>query len=186
MPEERRKPIATLVLPKVWIGDAVAASNATFFRNHDVRAVLNCTPTVPNFFCQESAIEYMRIPVHDTLARRDIKQLYDFFPVICEFIHKITVLQKETMLVNCRLAKQRSAASVAAYLIKYHRLTPHEAMTYLLQRKPDVFCGGRSVNFAAALNRWYHKVKGDSPEVEHARSAPERPPPPKDACIERR
>ena len=82
----QKAPIATLVLPLLWIGDANASANEVFFETHQVRAVLNCTPSVPNHFCQNSNIEYMRIPVHDTLARRDIKQLYDFFPVICEFI----------------------------------------------------------------------------------------------------
>ena len=161
MNDGRGTPIAVLVLPSVWIGDANASANEAFFRNHNVRAVLNCTPSVPNHFCGNPEIEYMRIPVHDTLAKRDIKQLYDFFPVVCEFIHKITVLQKQTILVNCRLARQRSAASVAAYLIKFHGLNPHEAMTYLLERKPDVFSFGKSVNFAAALNKWYHKVKSN-------------------------
>ena len=166
MTDPEKRPIATLVLPSVWIGDENAAANKAFFVNHNVHAVLNCTPSLPNHFCSAGDVEYMRIPVHDTLARRDIKQLYDFFPVICEFIHKITVLQKQVILVNCRLARQRSAASVAAYLIKYHKLTPHEAMSYLLQRKPDVFCFGKSVNFAAALNRWYHKVKAERGAVQ--------------------
>ena len=152
---------ATLVCASIWIGDATASASETFFKKYDVKGVLNCTPALPDHFRGDPDIEYMRIPVHDSLSRRDIKQLFDYFPVICEFIHKIVVIKKQTLLIHCRLARQRSAASVAAYLIKNHGLNPNEAMTYLLKKKPDVFCFGRSVNFAAALNKWYHKINNE-------------------------
>ena len=150
--------IATKVLPNVWIGDKKASESSKFFSNANIQSVLNMTPTIDNVFRQNDGIEYLRIPVYDSVGKRDVNKMYAYFPVICEFIFKNTVIEKKNILVHCAAGKQRSATAVAAYLVKYYRMTPYEAMQYLLKHKPNVFHYGDSVNFAKSLNKWYEKI----------------------------
>lgn len=147
--------------PRVWIGNAQASKSDTFFKEAHIGAVLNMTANEAHHFKNRN-IEYMRIPVHDSLGRRDTHLMYTYFPVICEFIYKNAVLEKKDVLVHCHLGQQRSAAAVAAYLIKYYKLSPMQAMAHLRKHKADVFAHGESVNFAASLNKWYKKLQTGS------------------------
>ena len=150
--------LAVKVLPNVWLGDHRAAQNESFFQNENITAVLNATPNVPNLFKNNDSIEYMRIPVYDSFEKRDCNKMYQYFPVITEYIYKSTVIEKKNILVNCYAGRQRSAACIASYLIKYYSMTPIQAMEFLLKKKPDAFHWGKSVNFAKSLNKWYYMV----------------------------
>lgn len=147
----------TKVLPNIWIGDEHASSSEKFFKDENITAVLNMTPNLPNCFHEQ--VEYLRIPVFDSLEKRDVLQMYSYFPVITEFIYKNTVLEKRNILVHCLQGKQRSATAVAAYMIKFYKNTPSEAFNYLTEKKMDVFHFGKSVNFAQVINKWYRKME---------------------------
>jgi protein-tyrosine phosphatase len=129
---------------------------------------LNCTATIPNHFADNQNLQYLRLPVHDTATKRDVGRFLRYLPVACEFIYKVRVLEGRPILVHCHAGKQRSAAVVAAFLIRYYGYTPHEAVEMLLRKKPDVFHHGRHVNFAAALNHWYHCAASTVPRCCHA------------------
>lgn len=54
------------------------------------------------------------------------------------------------------LGRQRSAISVAAYLISKHKMTPHDACKYIMDKRKEAFHYGQSLNFDQALDK-YHK-----------------------------
>jgi protein-tyrosine phosphatase len=154
----QRKAIATMVCKKIWIGNERAAKSKELFERHHIGAVLNCTPTLPNYFRDRQDLEYMKIPVHDSSGKRDVDIMLSYFPAACEFINKAVSLDDTSILVHCRMGRQRSAAAVAAYLIKFCDMSPAEAFSFLLERKPDVFHYGKSINFARSLNKWHQQV----------------------------
>ncbi len=53
-------------------------------------------------------------------------------------IHK-TLADSKTVLVHCRLGRQRSATVVAAYLMYSHEMMPIEAMQVVKSLKSDTF-----------------------------------------------
>jgi len=155
-PEGERVHLATEVFADIYIGNYRSASSSRFLAQRGIGGIVNCTANIPNHFSCEQDLQYLRVPVHDNIAQRDVNKLLGYFPVACEFIHKVRVLEGKPVLIHCQAGKQRSAAVVAAFLIKYHGYRPHDAVQFLLRKKPNVFHHGQHVNFAAALNSWYH------------------------------
>ena len=153
------KPVAEImaveVLPRIFVGDSRAANSSSFFKQAQISGVLNMTASIPNKFRCDDKIEYLRVPVYDCKMKRDVNQMRQYFLLVTEFIHKITVLEQRNILVHCALGRQRSCAAVAAYLIRYHDMAPLEAMRFIVARKPDAFHWGKSANFGPALNMWY-------------------------------
>jgi len=150
--------MAVKILPNIYLGDHRAANNGSFFEKTNVTSVLNMTPNIPNAFCADENIEYLRIPVYDSHGKRDVNRMYQYFPVVTEFMYKTSVMENKGVLVHCALGRQRSCAAIAAYLIKFYKMTPMQAMDYIMNRKPDAFHWGKSANFAKSLNRWYYKL----------------------------
>ena len=152
--------MAVKVLPNIWVGDGRAARSSSFFEKAEIKAVLNMTPSVPNAFVADESVEYLRIPVYDSYDKRDPALMYSYLPVVTEFIYKAVVIEKRNIFVGCHLGRQRSCAAVAAYLMRFYKMTPFEAMEFVLKKKPDAFHFGESVNFAKSLNKWYQKLTG--------------------------
>lgn len=163
--------MAVKILPNIYLGDKRAATSSTFFSKADVTSVLNMTPNVSNAFCGKETIEYLRIPVYDSHGKRDVGRMYSYFPIITEFMYKNSVMENKNVLVHCALGRQRSCAAIAAYLIKFYKMTPLQAMDFIIARKPDSFHWGKSANFAKSLNRWYYKLNNG----EGLRSKPSEP-----------
>jgi len=147
---------AVEVAKNIWIGDAVASKDKEFMDKVNIRAIINLTPHLPN--CTLIDVECIQIPVHDLRGLRDQDLFLQYLPCITEFIYKVAVIEDNSILLHCVKGRQRSAAAMAAYLIKFYDMLPMEAMNYLLARKEDVFHWGKSVNFAEALNKWYHQT----------------------------
>ncbi len=152
-----KNPMAVSILPNVFLGDQKSACSEAFFKQADIRAVLNMTSNVPNYFACLDDVEYIRIPVHDTSALRDTDQMFRYFPIITEFIHKNSVIEGKNVLVHCAKGRQRSCAGLSAYLIKFYRMSPMDTVSFLTKRKVDAFNYGRHVNFSKSLNRWYER-----------------------------
>lgn len=141
---------------RIYLGNFNAAADRKFLIDNKIKAVLNCTKDVPNYYANNRNIEYMRIPVDDSLKEKDFDLMYQYMPAICEFIYKHADIQKNKILVHCVAGRQRSAIAVAAYLVCKKKLNPHQACAYILSKRPEAFHYGLSLNFDQALDK-YHK-----------------------------
>lgn len=148
----------TEIIKGIWIGNYRGAKDKAFFEKHKIKAVLNCTTDLPSSFCSNKGIEYMRVPIEDSLKEKDYRKMVDYFPVIVEFIHKHHVLEKHNILVHCWAGRQRSAISVAAYLVKYYKLTPNEAIKFIVQKRQEAFHFHKSINFDWSLDTYYKQL----------------------------
>lgn len=158
--DDEDKPLAKCnkVLDRIYLGNYQAAKDRDFFKNKNIKAVLNCTTDIPNHFAHNRDIEYMRIPVEDSLKEKDYELMYKYFPAIVSFIHKHAVIEKHNILVHCWAGRQRSAISVAAYLVN-NGLSPHDACKYILDKRKEAFHHGLSLNFEDSLMKFYKDMK---------------------------
>ena len=149
------KPLAKYnkIMNRLYLGNFQAAKDKDFFKKKNIRAVLNCSKDIPNHFASNKNVEYMRIPVDDSLKQKDYDLMFDFMPVIVAFIHKHIVTQKNNILIHCYAGRQRSAISVAVYLVDKYGLDPKEACKVVLDKRPEAFHFGKSLNFDQALNK---------------------------------
>jgi protein-tyrosine phosphatase len=111
--------------------------------NYDL--IVNCTPDIPfPLMCKAT----IRIPVHDhpSYAQKMLRIIRDVH--VLEAIHA-HLQEGKTVLVHCRAGIQRSCAVVACYLVKYHGLTPDQAIAYIKAQRPIAFLTG--VNFRETI-----------------------------------
>lgn len=146
------------ITSRVYLGNMSAANNNKFFKDKKIRAVLNCSKDIKNYFYDNSKIEYMRIPVDDSLREPDFKKMYDFFPVIAEFIYKHADIQKQNVYVHCAQGFQRSVSSVCAYLMSKKKLNVKQACEYVMSKRPESFHYGTSLNFSSSLIKYQEKL----------------------------
>ena len=147
------------IMPKIIIGNYKSAKNREFFKKHNIKAVLNCTKDLPNSFQSHKAIEYLRIPIDDSLKDVDIKKMYDFLPVITQFIHKHAGIQKNAILVHCVEGSQRSVTAVVAYLMEMHKMHPLDACEFVLKKRNKSFHHGYNVNFEKSITAYHKKLE---------------------------
>lgn len=146
--KDEDKPLeqVTRIMSHLYLGNYQAAKNADFFKEKKIRAVLNCSKDIPNTFAckKDMNVEYMRIPIDDSLKEVDYKKCYEFMPAIVEFIYKHVVLEKHNILVHCWAGRQRSGIAVAVYLVAKYNMTPTEACKYIMDRRKEAFHFGLS------------------------------------------
>jgi protein-tyrosine phosphatase len=147
------------IAPKIFIGNYHAARDKNVFDKYNIKAVLNCTKDLPNSFRNRSDIEYMRIPIDDSLKESDIVKLTEYFPVITRFIEKHANIQKHAILVHCVEGSQRSCASVVAYLMEMYGMDPYKACATVLSKRNKAFHHGNNVNFEKSINRYYKSLQ---------------------------
>lgn len=114
--------------------------------------VINCTKDlnmVPGF-------KYgTRLYVDD--SPNDVETMKNALPLMVKYIED----SNDKVLVHCFAGQQRSAAVVAAYLMKHMNMSVREAVDFIKSKKPDAFAGG--VHFFSALSPtgdWNWRIPG--------------------------
>ncbi len=138
---------------KIWLGDYTTARNKNFFKKNNIKAVLNCTKDIPNSFIKDESIEYLRIPVDDSLQEIDFKKMYYYFPIIIEFLNKVVNIEKKNVLVHCVQGKARSCIALAVFFVS-QGMKPDEALELILKKRPDAFFFGTSLNFKKSFSKF--------------------------------
>lgn len=156
--EKKNEPNYNKMTKRIFLGNKKAANDEQFFKKNNIKAVLNCTKDVPNYFHSNKTIEYMRIPVDDELRESDFESMYRFMPVIAEFIHKHSDIQKENIFIGCWAGRQRSMIAFTAYLIKFKGMTPYKACEYAIKKRPVAFHNGTSLNFEKSIMKYYNDI----------------------------
>ena len=158
--DDEDKPVTKYdkIMSHIYLGNFQAAKDRDFFKDKKIKAVLNCTRDIPNHFAHNKEIEYMRIPVEDSLKEKDYQLMYQYLPCIVEFIHKHAYIQKHNILVHCWAGRQRSAISVAGYLVAKHGMTPHQACKLVLDKRIESFHFGKSLNFNTSLTKFSRDI----------------------------
>jgi len=147
------------IMSKIYLGNYQAAKDQGFFKDKKIKAVLNCTKDIPNYFINKKDIEYMRIPIDDSLKEYDINKMYEFLPSIVEFIHKHAGIQKQNIFIHCYAGRQRSAGAISGYLMAKYNMNTGEACKFIMDKRPEAFHFGLSLNFEDALKKYYKDLQ---------------------------
>ena len=127
------------IIPNLWVGDFFASQDENFFKEFNVKFVVNATTHIPfGDFYKRRKVDAIRFPILDS-----------FDPVYQEFMrkHKNTIaeairgaLQKgEVVLVHCHAGMQRSATLVAVFLMRYHNMSKQKAIKFIKSKRSVCF-----------------------------------------------
>ena len=155
---------ARQIIPNLWIGsagngDGARPTAAKWQQAHNIQLVINCTKDI--VFANAGATEF-RIPVDDAEYENDaiIPHWRVLMPIIREHL-----FFKKPVLVHCYAGIQRSAATVAAYLMydtyEHNKRTnrppapmkPIDALRFVKSKKPETF--QNKPTFLKALKKYY-------------------------------
>lgn len=122
------------ILPRLYLGDDLAARNISILRDKHITHVLNLTTNIPNKF--EPEITYLKITIFD-FESQNISQ---YFSEANEFISEaLAKNENNAVLVHCNAGISRSASFVIAYLMKKcNYKTYREALAYVRKCRPVV------------------------------------------------
>jgi len=106
--------------------------------------IVNCSRDLPM-----RSPNGVRLAIDD--APEENPRMLRFFPGVTRLIHERRLAGDE-VIVHCWAGQQRSAAVVAAYLIRYGRMSKEDAMGFVRRCKSDAFSWGAT--FDPALRAW--------------------------------
>lgn len=123
------------IVPNLWLGDFHASQDETFLRVNHIDVVFNCTKDLP--FSGVAPILY-RVPLDDNLEEVEINNAGLWSN---EIAFQITKYYKEGkhILVHCMAGRQRSAMSVALFLILTKGHTTDGAIQFIRSKRSIAF-----------------------------------------------
>ncbi len=105
--------------------------------------VINCTKNL-DFLC----LDTQRIPINDHREQEDTLFLNGVIKEITDMIHN-NLTEKTHVVVHCQAGRQRSAAVIAGYLMKYHGYSLENVIEFIRSKKREAFFP--EVNFLDTL-----------------------------------
>jgi len=127
------------IISNVFLGSAAALRT-----KHKFHTIVNCTHEIafPKY-CQNC----IRLPIDDDPENSS---------ALLTLIHETNVLEHihncpGDVLVHCYAGIQRSCAVVACYLIRYHNMTPDDAIKYIQTKREVAFMD--EVRFLSAIRK---------------------------------
>lgn len=155
---------AKQIVPNLWIGSASDAESLARAQKRNIRFVVNCSRDIPEFLKSRSIAVY-RIPVDD--ADDETQNLLGHLPSVVRAIDEV-LAKNQGVLVHCYAGMQRSAATVAAYLMWKQGMSAVDAMDFIRKKKKEAFTPRPT--FLRALRKWGRLIDPKvPPTARHAR-----------------
>lgn len=143
------------ILPGLWLGNSQASQDEVFLNTHGINTVFNCTKNLP--FHPHIHNRY-RVPIDDNLQEEEIRNLELWsYEVIYKLIREMK--KGNPVLVHCAAGMQRSAATVAMYLVATQGMNWDQAYRHIKQRRAIAFFP--VANFEKAIIGFYNSFQRD-------------------------
>jgi protein tyrosine phosphatase len=156
-----REANAHQIIPRLWLGNAKASMDEDFIRQNNITVVFNCTKNLP--FSPIIPIKY-RVPVDDNLEEEEIRNM-ELWSGEISFKMMNEYVEGKTILVHCMAGMQRSAASVAFFLISYLKIRALDAMKMIKEKRMIAFYP--RANFGRSIDYFDRRFHGEIlPEVK--------------------
>jgi len=148
--------LANEIIPRLWLGNRVAALDPAWLSAHGITTVFNATKDIP--FVDSSPAAKYRIPVDDNLEEEEIMNMAKWSP---EIVYNVLREYQSGahILIHCAAGVQRSAAITAMTLIALKGMTTDQAITYIKSRRAIAFY--RAPNFYKAIRtfeQYYNQI----------------------------
>jgi dual specificity phosphatase 12 len=143
------------IIDGVYVGNMYTAKDAAFFRDKNIRRVVNCTPDVPFYF---SHVTYMRIKIDDSPDVVNNEIMKNAIPYALDFIMKESPGKDNGVLIHCHAGVSRSCTIAVALLRVCCATSLDMATAMLLAKRPIAFFNGTFINFKKALEGWERRL----------------------------
>jgi predicted protein tyrosine phosphatase len=144
------------IIPRLWLGNKRAALNMEWLQTNNINVVMNCTKDLP--FADDTDLvgrRTYRIPIDDSLRDVDINYLTTASEEV-----SLTLLREyksgSRILVHCAAGMQRSAASVAIFLMTYYKCPAEKAVRHIRSIRPIAFRPG--INFLPSIQEYERRL----------------------------
>ena len=149
------------IIPRLWLGNAKASMDEDFLRGNNIVVVFNCTKNLS--FSPIVPIKY-RVPVDDNLEEEEIRNL-ELWSAEIAYKMMNEYVEGKTILVHCMAGMQRSAASVAFFLIAFLKMRALDAMKMIKEKRRVAFYP--RANFGRSIDYFDRRFHGQiMPEVK--------------------
>lgn len=142
---------AKKIIENLWIGSQGDSEDAAFMKKHDIQLIVNCSRDIPFSF---KKIKGYRVPVHD--SKSETETILSHWPATSVAIDEV-LRRGHGVLVHCRAGMQRSAATVAAYLMYKTGASAAAAMRSIKSKKKETFYP--TATFDDALEKWQRELR---------------------------
>lgn len=133
-----------LIIKNLYLGNKLSA-----MENNNYTLIVNCSTNIKFYNDPQNKIRINLID-NPSQAENMYKQIID--NQVLEKIHN-NLLKGNKVLVHCRMGRQRSAAIVACYLIKYHNYTCSSVINFIRNKRPEAFYP--TINFKETILKIY-------------------------------
>jgi len=148
------------VLPKLYVGSAVAAQSSSLLLAHGITHVLNCC-TLPNTFeDMAGGPTYLRLGLMDSLA--DLPRMGEAIETGVQFIHA-ALTAGGAVLVHCHKGISRSCTLAMAYIMWSQHKTAEDAFSAVRAKRR---CCDPNLGYLVTLKDYEVKVSSDTPTDE--------------------
>ena len=118
------------IIDNLYLGNACDASYFYKLKNANIKAIVNVTKEIPNYF--EEDFQYYNISLNDQNHENFTNEIFD---KSCEFIDSF---KGRNILIHCYMGSSRSATVMAAYLIKKYKLSLNEILELFKKKRTIV------------------------------------------------
>ena len=134
------------IINNLWLGNAFDSANYDFIKKQSIKAIINITCEVPNFFINDG-VEYLNIIVRDEKGAMINEETFEKSSLfINRFIEK-----DKPVFVHCFVGRSRSVAIICYYLIKYKNIPFKDAYNMIKQNREFAQLNS---NFAEILSNY--------------------------------
>ncbi len=131
--------MATEILPELWIADKNS------FNSKEFSCIINCTK-----HNKDRSQAHLYIDTHVNKFEYNLELLNKLDPLM-EYIHD-NICKNKSTIIYCEDGRQIAPAIIAAYIIKYGKVSVSKAVRYIKSKYPRAF--DPQNNFELALNRF--------------------------------
>ena len=116
----------------LFVGSAKNAADWTFLRENDVKAVVNVTEEIPNFY-----------PAHLTYHTLSVRDIENASLAVSEIAAAVAFIDQHmqagnSVLVHCFMGRSRSVAIACAYIVSHMHTSPADAYAQIKEKRSHV------------------------------------------------
>ena len=120
------------IIPGLWLGDEISSYNETFLKQHNIKYIIRVLPETDQAR-KYDYVTYIHLPIKDeSMCQKDLNNLFEKV----NYLIKNIITNKCKVLVHCKRGHHRSAAFVAAFLIRYLHLSFRQAVRHINKIRP--------------------------------------------------
>jgi protein tyrosine/serine phosphatase len=120
----------THIIDNIYLGSAYNASNYDSMEQINIGFIINMTSEISNYHCDQ--IIYKKYPIYDNNSesiKPYLEKIYD------QIISYQELNNNKNIFIHCFMGASRSATVVAYYLMRKHKYTVDDAITFMKQKR---------------------------------------------------